>query len=153
MANNELKTEITQIKTDEIYENASDNLIMITESKAKLVYHKYIESSTKGAILTNIGLAVAFLTPVFTADFKSILGISASVVEAVFILASLLFCFKAITSVIYVIKIGRFLKEENFILELKGYGAQGEKDNEEITRALRHAYLRGLINGRKGKKY
>jgi len=120
MKANGLEVENPHAVIDEICENTSDNIIAITESKAKLVYRSYFENTTVSAILSNLGLVVAFITPVITADFKGIMGLTPEEVKAIFVILSAVFASKLIVSVYHYLKTGRNLNEENFIRELKG---------------------------------
>ena len=61
---------LLQIETDEIYENTSDSIIKITESKARLIYKEYIDRPRMSDVFNNVGLFMAFAVPLVTADFK-----------------------------------------------------------------------------------
>lgn len=150
MATKGLKTEIQQIRTDEICENISDNIISITESKARIVYGNYTNRTTINAILSDLGLAIAFITPIITSDFKSIFGISAEIIKALFILASIIFVIRFVRSVILFIKSGRYLNEDNFIRELKGQERENSrKKKEKIEKKVKQAFREGYLLGRK----
>lgn len=120
MASKGLKPNIPQIKTDEFCENISDNIISVTESKAKLIYNKYMEAPTKEAIFTDLGLTVAFLVPVITSDFKRSFGLSPEVLQAIFIVVSAIFGVKLIKSTALYFMNGRLADEKHFLKELKG---------------------------------
>lgn len=150
MANKGLKTEIPQIKTDEICENISDNIISITESKARIVYSKYTNGVTINTILSDLGLTIAFITPIITSDFKSIFGISAEIIKALFVLASIIFIIRFVRSLILFLKSGRRLNEDNFIRELKGQeGENSRKKKEKMEEKVKQAFKEGYLLGRK----
>ncbi len=115
-----VKASLQVIKTDEICENISDNVIYITESKARLVYREYAEAPTKTAMLSDLGLVAAFAVPLITSDFKSVLGISPEMIKAVFILLTLAFGFKFVVSTFRYFTKGKTMDEEKFLKDLKG---------------------------------
>lgn len=115
-----IETGLQVIKTDEICENISDNVIYITESKARLVYREYAEAPTKNAMLSDFGLAVAFATPLLTSDFKSILGLSSETIKAMFILIAIAFGAKFIVSAFKYFAKGKPMDEDRFLQDLKG---------------------------------
>ncbi|MBR3232735.1 hypothetical protein IKF74_00375 [Candidatus Saccharibacteria bacterium] len=150
MPSKRLKADLSQIKTDEICENTSEKLISITESKARLVYHDYADAPTKSTIFTNLGLAVAFITPVLTSDFRSIWLFSSSTMQAVFAVASIIFVVKAISATIDYLKNGTSLNEENFVRALKGQDSMTiAQQKKERDIELKLAY----IEGRKDERY
>lgn len=153
MPTKRLKADYSEIKTDEICKNTSEKLIAITESKARLVYHEYANAPTKSAIFTNLGLAVAFITPIITSDFKELWIISSDTMRAIFAVLSVLFAIKTATATIKYFKHGTSLNEENFVRALKGQEStkvkkQEQEQEQEHELELKRAY----INGRKDER-
>lgn len=129
MVSKPLKVDVEQrIQTDEICENISDNIISITESKARLIYREYAEAPTKSAVFSDLGLMIAFATPIVTSDFKDFLGIPAELIWALFTLISVVFGGKFIVSAVRFFTKGRSMNEDNFLKELKG---QTKRDNHK----------------------
>ncbi len=69
--------------------NIEENYIITTEDKIRILYNEYNEARKySGEFWTFLGLFVALLTTILTCEFKSILGVSEFVFEAIFILAT-----------------------------------------------------------------
>lgn len=96
--------------------------IITTEDKVKLTIKEYKECQASTAKLwTYFGIALSLLTTLFTAEFKSILGITPEIFKAIFIVLSCLFAvlffIEAFKIIFY--KIKKRGSEEWFILRLQ----------------------------------
>ena len=101
--------------------NIEENCILTTEDKIKIVYNEYSEARIySGEFWTFLGLFVAFLTSILTCDFKSVLGVSESVIEAVFILATAISLFLTIWALVQWIINHKKLSFEYFISQIRG---------------------------------
>lgn len=154
MAKKRLKTENLQIQADEICENISDSIISVIETRARLIYRDYIEAPTKNGFLTNLGLSVAFLAPVVTADFKDFLFLSGDVLKAAFMLVALFFLCKTLKSAVDYFAAGRNLNVDNFIRDLKGQErynvkASRKREEEKIEKIKRRYFREGYLRGRR----
>ena len=76
--------------------NIDENYIVTTEDKIQILYHDYNQARKyTGEFWTFFGLFVTLFISVLTCEFKPCLGLTESVVHAIFILATIvafLFC-------------------------------------------------------------
>ena len=101
--------------------NIEENCILTTEDKIKILYNEYNEARKySGEFWTYFGLFVALLTSIVTCDFKSVMGLSESVVEAVFVLSAVLAFGLTIWSSIQWIRHHKKLSFEYFIERIRG---------------------------------
>lgn len=79
-------------KDSTIATNVEQKYIVTTYDKIKLILIDW-EKSKKVATewWTYLGMTLSFLTPIFTADFKDFLGLSADFLKSLFIILSLVF--------------------------------------------------------------
>lgn len=154
MQNKGLKTDIQPIQEEEIYDNTNDSTIKITKSKAELLYREYMEAPTKTAIVSNLGLVIAFITPLLTSDFKNTWSIPSEAFRDFFIAASAISFYKLLKSIIQYVSKGRSLNTENFIRELCGGEKETVSKKKRRQRDQKEAiYKRGLLKGYKmGKR-
>lgn len=150
-----LIVETQQIQKEEIYDNTSDNKIKITEAKAKLLYQKYTGAPVKNTIFSNLGLTIAFITPLVTSDFKDIWVIPPEVLRDIFIILSAISAYRFLASIIQYFSKGRSLNEENFIRELCGQEKETIiKKRQKQNKKIEAAHRKGLIEGFKiGKRH
>lgn len=104
-----------------IVANIEENCILTTEDKIKILYNEYNEARKySGEFWTFLGLFIALLTSILTCDFKSILGLSESIVEAMFIVATVIAFILTMVALFQWIKNHKKLKFEYFIKQIQG---------------------------------
>lgn len=88
---NKLTTKnVIKKKGTKIFDNTEDNMIYITESKAKLIYNDHIKNTPNiGLFFTILGFFVSFLLALITADFKDFLGFKSYYVQAFFVMITI----------------------------------------------------------------
>lgn len=118
------KNEITITLSNDpiIYDNTSEDRIIINESKARLIYAKHIKRSPyRNLCGTFLGLFLSCLISVLTADFKDIFGIknSSAFFYSFFLIATIVFSiFTFAFFVLFLINRKKY-NEDKFISELK----------------------------------
>ena len=116
-----LKTNVE--KTDlEVFDNTREIAVKINESKARLIYNKYCKATNGETVLSLFGTFLACLTTLLTSTFHDVWNIegSAYILNAIFILLTVIFF---VLSSVWLIKwIHSLVKlnESAFINELKG---------------------------------
>lgn len=118
----------------EVFDNTSEFVVKINESKARLVYIRYFKSTSGGTVLSFLGTFLSCLVALLTATFNDVFGIegSAAVLTAIFVLLTIGF---GILTVVWGIKwvISLFeLNEDSFIKELKGDNKTPSKSSNKI---------------------
>lgn len=106
----------------EVFDNTSEFVVKINESKARLVYIRYFKATSGGTVLSFLGTFLSCLVALITATFNDIFGIegSAAVLTAIFVILTIGF---GVLTIVWGIKwiISLFkLNENSFIKELKG---------------------------------
>ena len=106
----------------EVFDNTSEFAVKINESKARLIYNKYLKSTSGGTVLSLLGAFLSCLTTVLTATFNDICELdgSAAVLFAIFIILTIGFFILTVIWTAKWIYSKRKLSEEYFIKELKG---------------------------------
>ena len=101
--------------------NIQENCILTTEDKIKILYNEYNEARKySGEFWTFLGLFLSLLISILTCEFKSIFGISESVIEAVFILATFVALIFSICALVNWIRNRKKLTFEYFINQIRG---------------------------------
>ena len=118
----------------EVFDNTSEFVVKINESKARLVYIRYFKSTSGGTVLSFLGTFLSCLVALLTATFNDVFGIegSAAVLTAIFVFVTIGF---GILTVVWGIKwvISLFkLNENSFIKELKGDNKTPSKSSNKI---------------------
>ena len=118
----------------EVFDNTSEFVVKINESKARLVYIRYFKSTSGGTVLSFLGTFLSCLVALLTATFNDVFGIegSAAVLSAIFVLLTIGF---GILTIVWGIKwiISLFkLNENSFIKELKGDNKNPSKSTNKI---------------------
>lgn len=120
--NNKAKIQ-TFLGRDDVFvtANIEENCILTTEDKIKILYNEYNEARKySGEIWTFLGLFVALITTLLTCEFKSIGGISEAVVEAAYILATVVAFALTIVALIQWLRHRKKLSFSYFIGQIKG---------------------------------
>ncbi len=118
----------------EVFDNTSEFVVKINESKARLIYNRYFKATSGGTVLSFFGTFISCLLAIFTATFNDVFGIegSAAVLSAIFVLLTIVF---GILTFVWGIKwiISLFkLNENSFIKELKGDNKNPSKSASKI---------------------
>lgn len=111
------------IKRDDVSvsTNIGENCILTTEDKIKIVYNEYNGiKKYYGEFWTFLSIFITLFTTVLTCEFKSILGLPASVIWAMFILATISALGLTLYALIQWIINHKKLSFEYFISQLKG---------------------------------
>ena len=124
----DIKDNMTPLKTKietrnlEIFDNTNEVAVTINESKARLIYNKYIKSTGGETVLSFFGNFLSCLITLLTATFNDIFEIegSASTLTAIFVLLTIFFGLLTIIWFIKWINSLSTLNESAFIRELKG---------------------------------
>lgn len=104
-----------------IIANINENCILTTEDKIKILYNEYTEiRKYSGEFWTYLGLFVSLLTSLLTCEFKSIGPISASIIEALYILATALTLILTIYALVKWKQNRNKLSFEYFINQIRG---------------------------------
>ena len=126
MAENKRKKKLETLTTESteniVIDNTAENVIKITESKARLIYDKHIKRGKYGELsLTFFGLFLTCLITLLTTNFKNVFGIKNSSIflMAMFAFAAVLFFGLTIYTVIRWVLDRKKYNIENFISDLK----------------------------------
>ena len=106
----------------EVFDNTSEFVVKINESKARLIYNRYFKATSGGTVLSFFGTFLSCLLALLTATFNDVLGIegSAAVLSAMFVILTI--GFGVVTIIWFIRWILSIIKlnEDSFIQELKG---------------------------------
>lgn len=114
-----------------IVANIEENYILTTEDKIKILYSDYKEAGKySGEFWTFLGLFIALLTTVLTCEFKSVFGLSESVIESAYVLATAITFLLTIKAVVQWIANRKKMSFEYFISQLQGNECNNENKND-----------------------
>ena len=119
-----LKSKTVESSGD-IFDNTTEETVIINVSKARLIYNKHIKRQGNGGLcLTFLGLFLSCFVTLFTSTFKDIFGVqnSSYIINAIFILACGGFLIATIIFFIKWICGCKKYNEKTFIADLKNQG-------------------------------
>lgn len=118
--NSKLEIKIISNKKAELFDNTIDNIISITESKAKLIYNDHINNTPNiGLFFTALGFFVSFLLAILTAEFKDFLGLKSYLIHTIFVLITVACFIWCIVLLVKYIKNKNKYNVDQFIKALK----------------------------------
>lgn len=113
---------IVSNETTTLYENTTEDIIHINESKARLIYQKHLRKNNQPEYFwTCLALFVTCLVAVLTAEFKDVLGIQGSGIFlfSIFIIGTVLsFGFMLYFFIKWLVNRKKY-SEDTFIKDLK----------------------------------
>ena len=102
--------------------NIQEEAIVTTEDKIKIAFTEYnAVHKYSGEFFTFLGIFISILLSITTSNFKSVLGLSAETVEAIFVLSLIISFAICVVSAIKWIRHRKQLSFAYFISQLKGH--------------------------------